>query len=399
MIRIVSTVFGLMLSVLAFAQNFEIKQDDDDVIFFNQSENSIEVWLRMQNIAFNELVKPGEMKKVINPNYLTEEDLINSEVVQAYSYRALLSDVKLSMQGFYDQLEKNRRLLNRGSRPINKAFYELESFNVFLNNPDQVGLRTNLNSEEEMMEFIEIAVIPPPKNLMDGFHQNSGKSRAALIALMHEFVSTEVRHEGEESIFIEKMQVLSSFFNRYNDLNNQTIAMGNLEDNDFKLFTGTPGFNFGVYIVTNNFGNIERYDFPNMDTRGFNFEVAASYRFMENRLSKRRTLNYHASATYLNLVDDGFDFKKSFMTLGPQIRYTGYYENQVELIGETGVIFDITANKNMAENDKRQFGYYFGGEISLLFVRLGVRYYDRLTEPELSPEGKLFYRLGLVLKL
>lgn len=399
MIRKVSLVLAFLMSALAASQNFEVKQDDDDIIFFNQTENSVEVWLRMQNIAFNELLKPGEMKKVINPNYLTLEDLNDSEIVHAYSYRALLSDVKLTMQGFYDQLEKNRRLLNRGSRPIHQAFYTLESFDVFLNNPNQAGLKQTLNTQDELKDFVGNAVLPASKNLMDDFHQNVGKSRSELIEIIAEFVATEVRHEGEESIFLEKMQIIQSYFDKYDDFNNQTIALGDLENNDFKLFTGTPGFNVGVYIVTNNFGKIKRYDFPNMDTRGFNFEVAASYRFMENRLSKRRTLNYHASATYLNLIDDGFDLKKSFVALGPQIRYTGYYENQVELIGEAGVIFDITSNKNMVENDKRQFGYYVGGELSLLFVRLGVRYYDQLTVPELSPEGKLFYRLGLVLKL
>lgn len=399
MIRKVSVFMGMIFSILASAQNFEIKQDDDDIIFFNQTEKSIEVWLRMQNIAFNELVKPGEAKKVVNPNYLTEEDLNNSEIIRAYSYRALLSDVQLTMTGFYDQLEKNRRLLNRGSKPIHQPFYALESFDMFLNHPLRETSKPTGQSEAEVKNFVKNSVVPQSKGLMDDYHKNSEESKMELIEIMTEFVSTEVLHEGEESIFMEQMQKIKSYFDDYNDFSNLAQNLGNLENNDFSLFTGTPGFNFGVYITTNNFGKIKRYDFPDMDTRGLNFEVAGSYRFKENRLSKRRTLNYHASATYLSLIDDGFDFKKSFVTLGPQVRYTGYYENQVELIGEMGAVFDITSNKNMAEEDKRQFGYYFGAEASLLFFRLGVRYYDRLTEPELSPEGKLFYRLGLVIKL
>ena len=75
MIRKISVLFGLLCFALGFAQEFQVKQDDDDILFFNQTEQSIEVWVRMQQIAVNEVVQPGEMKKFINPAFLTKEDL------------------------------------------------------------------------------------------------------------------------------------------------------------------------------------------------------------------------------------------------------------------------------------------------------------------------------------
>src|SRR5690606_26148238 len=106
--------------------------------------------------------------------------------------------------------------------------------------------------------------------------------------------------------------------------------------------------------------------YPEMDTRGFNFEVFASQRFHQSRVSKRRTINYHAAASYLSLKDKSFNLKKSIVGIGPEIRYTGYYENQVELIAEAGALLDITSDKYMVPGDKKQIGYYVGGQLSLL---------------------------------
>lgn len=397
MVRKISVVLGLMLFVWSSAQEFQIKQDDDDILFFNESEQTYEIWLRVQGTAYNEIVLPGQMKKIINSSHLTKEDLRNSEIIQAYSYRALAQDVLLSLDGFYDRLDKSRKLLNRGSKEVNQPFYRMDVFDEFLELEEQKQQKQNLKSSQ-LENFVASSVLPKSKNLMAKTNRDNSKSQKELLSVVSKFVATKVKHEGELPAFLEEMNKIETLFYQYLNEDNQTQELGSLEDNDFKLFTNNPGTELGVYITTNSFGKIERYDYPEMDTRGFNFEVFASQRFHQMRVSKRRTLNYHAAASYLSLKDKGFDLKKSFLTFGPQVRYTGYYENQVALIGEGGLLMDITADKYMMPKDKKQFGYYLGGEISLLFVRIGVRYYDRLTEPELSPEGKLFYRLGLVAK-
>ena len=74
MIRKIGVMMMSLFCATSFAQEFEIKQDDDDVLFFNQSEQTVEVWVRMQQMAISEVVKPGEMKKFVNSDYLTKED-------------------------------------------------------------------------------------------------------------------------------------------------------------------------------------------------------------------------------------------------------------------------------------------------------------------------------------
>lgn len=68
----------------------------------------------------------------------------------------------------------------------------------------------------------------------------------------------------------------------------------------------------------------------------------------------------------------------------------------MQLIAGAGLTADITAEKYIPETDSRKFGFYAGGEISLLFIRLGMRYYSGLAEEALMPEGHWFYRLGIV---
>lgn len=397
MIRKISVLFGLLCFALGFAQEFQVKQDDDDILFFNQTEQSIEVWVRMQQIAVNEVVQPGEMKKFINPAFLTKEDLRDSEILHAYTYKALTADVNKLFEDFYSQLKQKRKFLNRGAIPIDQPFYRLPVFDEFLENDDQKKQRQNL-AAQNLESFVENVVIPQPKNLLNSANTDVEKPREELVKMVSKFIATRVMHDDEETLFLNQMNKVETLFYNYLNENNQAKKLGSLEQNEFKLFTDNPGTNIGIFITTNSFGKIERYDYPEMDTRGFNFEVFASQRFHQSRVSKRRTINYHAAASYLSLKDKSFNLKKSIVGIGPEIRYTGYYENQVELIAEAGALLDITSDKYMVPGDKKQIGYYVGGQLSLLFIRMGVRYYDQVAEPEFSPEGKVFYRLGLVAK-
>ena len=386
----------MLLILMVNAQEFKIQQEDDDILFFNESKQTVEVWVRMQKIAINQIVPPGVLKKFDNPEYLKNDDLTDSEIYYAYTYRALEFDVKASLADFYKNLEENRKYLNRGLAVVNKPFYRTESFEEFLNSEGLIQIKT-LNAKD-LEAFVNANVLPESKDLLGNVNKEAAKSKENLVNEVSKFLATQMRDEGEVDMFSQQMSKLEYLFSNYLNSNNQQVSLGSLEENEFKIFTKNPGTDVGVYITTNNLKLIRDYNYREMDTRGLNFEVQASQRLLETRVSKRRTLNYYAAASYLSLKDKEFDLKKSFINLGPQIRYTGYYENQVQLIGSAGVTMDITSNKHMNPDDKKQFGFYAGGEISLLIFRFGLRYYTNLTEPELSPEGNLFYRLGIVAK-
>lgn len=393
--------FGLLILIcwmnLVGAQEFKVKQSDDDILLTNNAKVSQEVWVRLNDLAINEYIQPGQTKKYINPEFFTQEKLDNSEIWYAYTYKALARDVKKILNEFDVALKESRSNLKRGYETINQAFYSLEVFEAFLEDEQQVSRVQNLK-HYELHSFVEEVVLPKEKKLFHHLNINTKESHQELILSISRFLASNVDNESEIPLFVDTMNKIETLFYSYMSEGNEAKELGSLAQNDFKLFTKNPGTNIGVYITTNNFGTIERYDYPNMDTRGFDFEVAFSQRIIENRISKRRTLNLHGATSYVSFKDKSFDLKKSFITLGPQLRYTGYYENQVELIAEAGALIDITSKKYMVPTDKRQVGYYVGGEIALLFIRLGVRYYDHLAEPSLMPEGNLVYRAGIVAK-
>ena len=393
-------IFSLLIAFacqLVFAQQFQVKQDDDAILFFNESQQTVEVWVRMQQLAVNEVVIPGEMKKFVHPEFLTPADLEESEVFYAYSYKALEKDVELSLNQFFKELEAKRKILNRGYLAVNKPFYRTDKFVDFLDNQNEIQRWQTLPASE-LNAFLDDVVVPESKDLMVPAHQQAVQSRQQVMNQMNRFVTTTVRDESEINAFLMQMNKLETFFANYAATNNSRVDLGSLEDNDFKVFKGNPGTDFGVYLITNNLKLIRDYNYREMDTRGFNFEVYGAQRFAKSRIGKRRTLNYYGAASYVSLKDKEFGLKKSIVTVGPEIRYTGYYENQVQLIASTGLAADITAEKYMAPTDKRQFGMYAGGEISLLFIRLGMRYYSNLANEDLMPEGNFFYRLGIVAK-
>ena len=387
----------LLLAGLTFAQQFQIKQDDDAILFFNESKQTVEVWLRIQQLAVNEVVVPGEMKKFVHPEYLKPEDLTDSEVFYAYSYKALEKDVERSLNQFFTEIENKRSILNRGYEKVNLPFYRTERFQVFLDNPDETERWKSLNSNG-LNAFIQELIIPESRDLMISAHKDAPKSRQNVTALMNRFLSNNVVDESEYPLFVNQMNQLETFFAAYSDLNNVKKDLGSLQDNGFEVFTGNPGTDIGVYMTTNNLKLVRDYNYREMDTRGFNFEVYAAQRFAKTRVGKRRTVNYYGAASYLSLKDKEYGLKKSFINLGPEVRYTGYYENQVQWVLGAGITADITAEKYIAPEDKKQFGFYAGTEISLLFIRLGIRYYSNLAEKDLMPEGNLFYRGGIVAK-
>lgn len=388
----------LLLAVIfecVLAQQFKIRQDDDQILFFNESDRSVEVWVRMQDIAVNEVVIPGELKKFTHPEFFSPGDLEDSEIFYAYSYRALEADIKASLSNFYKELEQKRKILNRGYKTVNQPFYRTDMMQEFLETEEQKNRWQSLMARD-LDDFTGEVVLPPSRNLLGNVHNHAEASVQKAVKEVSRFLATEVRDESENSMFRHQMNKLETLFYQYSDEDNTLKNLGSLKDNDFKVFTNNPGTDFGVYLTTNNIKLIRDYPYREMDTRGFNFEVQFSQRFAQSRVGKRRTLNYYGAASYLSLKDKEFELKKSFITLGPQLRFTGYYENQVQLIAETGIVLDITGEKYMAATDKRQFGMYAGGELSLLFIRLGMRYYSNLANDELMPEGNWFYRLGIV---
>ncbi|MDO5656334.1 MAG: hypothetical protein Q4G27_09365 [Flavobacteriaceae bacterium] len=387
----------LFLIPWCFAQEVKIKQDDDQILIFNESDHTVEVWVRLNKLAFNEVLISGEMKKLKHPKYLTPEDLNASEILYAYSYRALEQDVARSLNQFYKNLEQKRKILNRGYKPVNQPFYRTELLHHFVTAEEDL-IRLKQLPPQELNLFISEIILPHSKDLLGKVHQNAQKSKDKLMRDVAHFFATSIHDESENNMFLTEMNRLQTYFDQYSSIHNQRKDLGSLEQNNFKIFTNNPGTDFGVYLTTNNLKLIRDYNYREMDTRGFNFEVYAAQRLFQTRVAKRRTLNYYAAASYLSLKDKEFGLKKSFVNLGPEIRFTGYYENQVQLVAGAGLTTDITAKKYLAPLDKRQLGYYAGGELSLLFIRLGMRYYSGLASEDLMPEGKWFYRLGIVAK-
>ena len=386
------TILGIQILL---AQEFKIKQDDDAILFFNESEQTVEVWVRMKDMAINEVVAPREMKKFNNPDYLTPEHLENSEIFYAYTFRALAHDVTKSLELFEKDLANKRKILNRGYQAVNQPFYRTKNFEQFLDSASEIQ-QWEILAAKDLDKFTSEIVVPQSRDLLANVNQNAANNREKVIQSINKFLTTIIKDESENSMFLQQMNRFETLFTNYEKVANQRKDLGNLADNGFKVFTNNPSTDFGVYMTTNNLKLIKDYNYREMDTRGFNFEVYAAQRFAKTRVGKRRTLNYYGAASYLSYKDKEYELKKSFINIGPEIRYTGYYENQVQLIAGAGLTADITAEKYIPETDSRKFGFYASGEISLLFIRLGMRYYSGLAEEALMPEGHWFYRLGIV---
>lgn len=394
--RISLTFVCLFAFQILFGQNLTVKQDDDDILFFNESNQTIELWFRMQQKAINQIILPGKMKKFDNPKFLTREDLENSEIFYAYSYRALEQDVAQSLTKFYADLEKKRKHTRHGYDKIDQPFYSIETFKKFTRSKNINT--TNDEIFKDFGEFVSTHLIPESRELLSNVHGNSNKYRHDVKTKMIQFLNTKVDNSSENAMFLNQLNQLESFFLQYKDIANERHTFGSLKDLGFETFKNNPSTDFGVYMTTNDFDVVKHIDLPKMDTRGFNFEVYAAQRFAKSRVGKRRTFNYYGAASYLSYKDKLYGLKKSFVNIGPEVRFTGYYNNQFQLIGSAGISMDITSDKYMVDDDSKKFGYYFGGDLGLLFIRFGMRYYSNIAEKEFLPEGHWFYRAGLVAK-